>query len=60
MKIPITTPILIPALALLLLMAAFIGYQAVSAQTSQGPLGGDPPLRLRRAWRRRPSTASCT
>ena len=26
----------LPALALLLLAAAFVGYQAVSAQTSQG------------------------
>ena len=43
MKTHLTTPILLPALALLLLAAAFVGYQAVSAQTSQGPLGGDPP-----------------
>ena len=38
----ITTPILIPAVALLLLAAAFVGYQAVSAQISPGTLG-DPP-----------------
>ena len=43
MNTRIITPILIPTIALLLLMAAFIGYQAVSAQTSQGPLDGDPP-----------------
>ena len=35
--------ILIPALALLLLAAAFVGYQAVSAQNSPGSVGGDPP-----------------
>ena len=39
----ITTPILIPAVALLLLAAAFIGYQAISAQTTQEELGDDPP-----------------
>ena len=33
MKPHLTTPILIPALALLLLAAAFVGWQAVSAQT---------------------------
>ena len=32
MKTHLTTPILIPALALVLLAAAFVGYQAVSAQ----------------------------
>ena len=42
MKPHLTSPILIPALALLLLAAALVGYQAVSAQNSQGPLGGDP------------------
>ena len=34
--------VLITALALLLLAAAFVGYQAVSAQISPGTLG-DPP-----------------
>ena len=43
MKPHLTTPILIPALALLLLAAAFVGYQAVSAQTTQEELGDDPP-----------------
>ena len=42
MKTHLTTPILIPALALLLLAAAFVGFQAVSAQISPGTLG-DPP-----------------
>ena len=42
MKTRINLPILIPALALLLLAAAFVGYQAVSAQISPGSLG-DPP-----------------
>ena len=37
MKTHLTTPI--PALALVLLAAAFVGYQAVSAQISPG----DPP-----------------
>ena len=36
MKTRITSPILIPALALLLLAAAFVGYQAVSAQNPEG------------------------
>ena len=40
----ITYPILIPALALLFLAAVIaIGYQVVSAQTSQDELGDDPP-----------------
>ena len=43
MKHHLTAPILIPALALLLLAAAFVGYQAVSAQISPGSPGGDPP-----------------
>ena len=42
MKPHLTTPLLIPALALLLLAAAFAGWQAVSAQISPGTLG-DPP-----------------
>ena len=42
MKPHLTTPILIPALALLLLAAAFVGYPAVSAQISPGS-PGDPP-----------------
>ncbi len=43
MKTRITTPVLVPTLALLLLAAAFVGYQAVSAQNSQVSLDGDPP-----------------
>ena len=41
----LTSPILIPAVALLLLAAAVaVGYQAVSAQSSPGSLGGDTAL----------------
>ena len=43
MKPHVTTPILIPALALLLLAAAFVGWQAISAQTAQEELGENPP-----------------
>ena len=43
MKPRLTTPILIPALVLLLAAAAFVGYQVVSAQTTQEELGDDPP-----------------
>ena len=43
MKTQINFRLLIPALALLLVGAAFIGYQVVSAQTSQEELGEDPP-----------------
>ncbi|MXX93760.1 MAG: hypothetical protein F4Y63_10000, partial [Chloroflexi bacterium] len=43
MKGTSASPILIPALALLLLAAAFVGYQVVSAQTSRDELGDDGP-----------------
>ena len=44
MKSRMTSPILIPALALLLLAAAIaVGYQVVSAQDSPGSVGDDPP-----------------
>ena len=34
------SPILLPVAALLLLAVAFVGYQVVSAQTSQGTVDG--------------------
>ena len=42
MKTQINVRLLIPAVALLLLAAAFIGYQAVSAQTSPGSIDDAP------------------
>ena len=41
MNPPITSPILIPAVALLLLAAVAVGYQVVSVQN---PVEPDPPL----------------
>ena len=38
MKSPITSPILISAVALMLVAVAFVGYQAISAQTTQEEL----------------------
>ena len=42
MKTQINVRLLIPAVAPLLLAAAFIGYQAVSAQTSPGSIDDVP------------------
>ena len=39
----ITKPAAVCTVTLILLAAAFVGYQAVSAQNSQGSLSGDPP-----------------
>ena len=45
MKSPITSPILISAVALMLVAVAFVGYQVASAQTSPGSIDDAPRRR---------------